>query len=936
MLIRKEIAFSVVVRLAVLVLLAGSTATGFGLGVLVPVGSVWKYLDNGSDQGTAWRALAFEDEGWAAGPAELGYGDGDEATELSFGTNAANKHVTYYFRHVFEILDATAITNVVVRFLRDDGGVVYLNGTEIFRSNMPPDPINYLTEADSSGTSSTTFFSTNVNPGLLVTGANILAVEVHQASRSSSDLSFNLELLGSGANEAPAVHIASPTRNAVFPGPGDILVRVDATDEDSGVSQVELFVGNQRIAEWTNAPYEAVWTNNWPGSHTLSAIARDDAGLATKSQPVRVVIGSGASGNLALVPAGSEWRYLDDGSNQNTAWRMPGYNDANWKAGRAQLGYGDGDETTIVSYGTNANSKFITTYFRRQFDVQNLSAVSALIVKLLRDDGAVGYLNGTEVFRNNMPGGAIGYLTLASSALGGDDEDAFVRMGINRTFLQPGQNLLAVEVHQAGTNSSDISFDLELLGSDLPSIVRGPWLQCATPTSVIVHWRTDIASGSAMRYGVSPGNLDRSVQRSALVTGHELRVTNLEPNTVYYYSIGTPAGAVLAGPDIFFKTPPPVGKPLATRIWALGDSGTANIDAENVRDAYYRGRGSAYTDLCLLLGDNAYNSGLDSEYQRAVFEMYSRLLPQMVVWPTVGNHETDQSSTFDGTIPYYQIFTLPRNGEAGGIASGTEAYYSFDYANIHFVCLDAMTSSRLPTGPMLTWLEEDLASTGQEWIIAFWHHPPYSKGSHDSDASVRQTEIRENIVPILESYGVDLVLCGHSHAYERSFPLRGHYGRSSTLAAGMIRDPGDGRPDSDGAYLKAAAADGTLYIVAGSAGKVSGGSLNHPAMFLSLNRLGSLLLEINGGRLDAKFIRETGAIEDYFTMEKVHLRIGRSGNQTRISWPASASQFRLQTSLTLSNPSWNNFNQVPVSVGDELVVTNGFSDDVRFYRLVRP
>jgi hypothetical protein len=912
-------------------------ARGFGLGVLVPAGSVWKYLDNGTDQGTAWRALDFEDEGWAEGPAELGYGDGDEATELSFGTNAASKHITYYFRHVFEVLDAASITNVEVGFLRDDGGIVYLNGTEIFRSNMPNGPINYLTRASSSGSSSTAFFRTNINPALLVRGQNILAVEVHQSSSSSSDVSFNLELLGSGAKEAPVVRIASPLRNAVFPSPTNILVTVEATDVDSPIAQVELFVGNKKIGDWTSAPYVAMWTNNWAGSHTLTAIARDTTGLATKSQPVRVVIGSGVLGNTVLLPAGSEWRYLDDGSNEGMGWRTASFNDSSWKLGRAQLGYGDGDETTSVSYGTNANNKFVTTYFRRRFEVADPADVSALIAKLLRDDGAVGYLNGTEVFRNNMPAGTITYLTLASGALGGDDEDEFVRIPINRTLLRAGENLLAVEVHQASTNSSDLSFDLELLGSDLPRIVRGPWLQSATPTSVIVRWRTDVAATAAVRYGTVAGNLDRLVQRGTLATEHELRVTNLEPNTIYYYSIGTPAGAVMGGPEMFFRTPPVPGSREPTRIWVLGDSGTANVNAENVRDAFYAFRGSAHTELCLLLGDNAYNAGLDSEYQRALFEMYSRVLPQMLLWSTVGNHETDQSSTFDGTIPYYQVFTLPRNGEAGGVPSGTEAYYSFDHANIHFVCLDVMTSSRAPNSAMLAWLEEDLASTDQEWIVAFWHHPPYSKGSHDSDTSTRQTEIRENIVPILDNYGVDLVLCGHSHAYERSFPLRGHYGFSSTLTAGMIRDAGDGRADSDGAYMKTKAEDGTVYVVAGSAGKVSGGSLDHPAMFLSLNRLGSLFLEIAGDRLEAKFIRDTGMIEDYFTIQKSpRLRIVRVGSEAVIAWPASASDFRLQSTPTLLVPNWRSFGPMPVVSGGELVVTNGLNDPARFYRLVRP
>src|SRR4029450_1136767 len=114
------------------------------------------------------------------------------------------------------------------------------------------------------------------------------------------------------------------------------------------------------------------------------------------------------------------------------------------------------------------------------------------------------------------------------------------------------------------------------------------------------------------------------------------------------------------------------------------------------------------------------------------------------------------------TGPYYDIFTLPRNAEAGGVASGTEAYYSFDYGNIHFICLDSFDTPRSATGAMAQWLQRDLADTTQDGIIAFWHHPPYSKGSHDSDTQTPLIEMRQNFLPILEAGGVDLVLSGHS------------------------------------------------------------------------------------------------------------------------------------------------------------------------------
>ena len=172
-----------------------------------------------------------------------------------------------------------------------------------------------------------------------------------------------------------------------------------------------------------------------------------------------------------LVPAGAIWKYLDNGSDQGSAWRDPGFNDALWAANAAQFGYGDGGEVTVISYGPIATNKYITTYFRHAFDVADPSLYAGLTISLLRDDGAVVYLNGREVFRSNMPAGAINYRTRASANIGGADESTFYPTAVSTTNLASGRNLLAVEIHQASTNSSDVSFDLELVGSARPVIV---------------------------------------------------------------------------------------------------------------------------------------------------------------------------------------------------------------------------------------------------------------------------------------------------------------------------------------------------------------------------------------------------------------------------------------------------------------------------------
>jgi len=360
-------------------------------------------------------------------------------------------------------------------------------------------------------------------------------------------------------------------------------------------------------------------------------------------------------------------------------------------------------------------------------------------------------------------------------------------------------------------------------------------------------------------------------------TEHEVMLTRLTASTTYRYAIFGDGKLRADGGAMPFRftTAPVVGGGGRVRVWVIGDSGTANTNAAAVRDSYERFTGTNRTDVWLMLGDNAYPDGTDAEYQKAIFQMYTNLLPRCVLWPTLGNHDARSASSATQTGPYYDMFTLPTLAQAGGVASGTEAYYSFDYGRIHFVCLDSEDSQRSKSGAMATWMRHDLASTRQDWVVVFFHHPPYTKGSHDSDnvrdSAGRMRDMRENLLPLLESAGVDLVLTGHSHSYERSFLLDGHYGASKTLEAGMIKDGGDGREDGRGIYRKSGVVrgrQGTVYAVSGSAGQTSGGKLNHPVMVVSLNVLGSMVLDIEAGRLDARFLDDRGETRDWFSMSK--------------------------------------------------------------------
>jgi hypothetical protein len=588
--------------------------------------------------------------------------------------------------------------------------------------------------------------------------------------------------------------------------------------------------------------------------------------------------------DVLVSPFEVSWKYLDNGTDPGTGWRfppsrIPPFDDSSWATGLAPLGYGYGEVVTVTGTGAPTGNA-ITSYYRTTFNINQVNFYDYLDLNVVGDDGMVVYINGQEVLRHNLPAGKITSQTAANSELEvGSIYDAVVTASVSPTgVLRRGVNTVAVELHQASTSSPDAVFALGLSGHYAPIksgfFDRGPYLQMITPTSAVVRWGTTIKNNSVVRFGTNPAALDRTVNMARPTFYHEVKLKNLKPDTKYYYTIGTSTDVISGGLDHFFQTQPLVGTAKPTRIWVIGDSGRNNQNQRDTYQAYLNYTGSTYTDLWLLLGDNAYYNGTDQEYQNGFFNIYNTMLHQTVVWPSLGNHDGYSVDTPAQNGPYYNMFTLPTKAEAGGIASGTEAYYSYNYGNIHFVVLDAFDVDRSPGGAMAQWLEADLAANQADWLIAYWHHPPYSKGSHNSDTEIELIEMRENIVPILEAHGVDLVLSGHSHNYERSKFVQGHYGYSNTYSDGLFAlDVGSGNPLFGApAYTKAHPAvphGGTVYAVVGTAAEAGGGTINHPVMYQSFNRLGTMVLDVDHLTLSAKFIDELGVVQDAFTLQKV-------------------------------------------------------------------
>ena len=427
-------------------------------------------------------------------------------------------------------------------------------------------------------------------------------------------------------------------------------------------------------------------------------------------------------------------------------------------------------------------------------------------------------------------------------------------------------------------------------------VVRDAYLQQLTSDSVLVVFRTEMAFASdpIVEYGTTPLAFDSTATGYSMVppSGMGARdkivpITGLAPETTYYYRFGTVSDGVLGGGSEThrFTTAALVGSTQPFSAWVLGDSGTAEPKQLAVRDAMLVELDGVPPDLFIHVGDIAYEAGTDAQYTQRFFSTYSEILNRAPFWPTIGNHDADSANSMGQTGPYFEGYFLPTAAQLGGVASGTEAYYSFDHHNVHFIMIDTAEGDLYPPSIMLDWVIADLSNTLADWVVAVFHHPPYSKGSHDSDDGTdsggRMVLAREFLVPLLEAGGVDLILSGHSHSYERSRLIQGAFGfgtvpnmatpdYATLLAGGHILQAGDGNPYGDGPYTKppGVIAPGEVCIVAGHGGRSISGPGGHPVMAIDEFENGSCLLRVDGDLLWVENLRGDGSLTDRVALSK--------------------------------------------------------------------
>lgn len=333
-------------------------------------------------------------------------------------------------------------------------------------------------------------------------------------------------------NVPPSVTVTNPAPGSVyFVGTMVTNVSASATDTDGSIVRVEFLLDGALFATDTTSPYAFDLCDITAGPHTLSAVAVDNAGghttntisiSATNPPAISVIVSNGAA-----------WKYLDNGSDQGTAWHLLAFDDSSWSNGVAELGYGDAPgrpERTTVGFGPQTTNKYPTTYFRKAFNVGNPADYASLNLNVLADDHFIVYLNGVEVFRD-MTNAVVTFATVGGGAVAHDGV-VYTNAILATSALIAGPNIVAVEVHQDSVGSSDISFDLMLWGnaSAGPSLTIVPF----SPTQVTVSWQGDATGYTLQGNSVDVGNTGAWVDIGSVIAGAGSTTVTTSPDIKFF------------------------------------------------------------------------------------------------------------------------------------------------------------------------------------------------------------------------------------------------------------------------------------------------------------------------------------------------------------------------------------------------------------------
>jgi len=477
----------------------------------------------------------------------------------------------------------------------------------------------------------------------------------------------------------------------------------------------------------------------------------------------------------ALIRIGETWQYYKARDARSTArpgWQLPSFNDRRWESAPSGYVFDDPKSQSLLRPGRHPGY----AYIRKSFTIAAPAKIKSLVLRVEFERAFIAYLNGTEVAREPKVGALRQILRtevargFPTSLEGQFDLSRFVGL------LKPGENVLAIE----GPFSTEGSIAVPITASLLANFTRGPFIQNATTNSMQVIWRTLLPGDSTVYYGTGTNlNLRRYDARPK--TDHVLTLTNLLPGQPYSYAVRSETGTdVMTSEPQQFKTSSDSGP---VQFIAMGDSGQGTWGQWRMSEVIR----AANPDLVLHCGDLVYQGFNDRTVDWRLFNYYQ---PQMATTPyfmAVGNHDLnccvgdgapDYSPTnwFLNATNFQNSFYLPTNS-----VTGTEHFYSFDAGDAHFVALynpwfadyDFARDSQ-----QFGWFTNDLAHSDKPWKFIFMHMPLATSGAHfdrdDNTNSLNDSaELMKLILPAAERYGVQLVLGGHDHNFERFAPTNG-------------------------------------------------------------------------------------------------------------------------------------------------------------------
>ncbi len=369
----------------------------------------------------------------------------------------------------------------------------------------------------------------------------------------------------------------------------------------------------------------------------------------------------------------------------------------------------------------------------------------------------------------------------------------------------------------------------------VPGLLDGPVVGRVTTSSATIAWRTGTAEIGVLEWGADTG-YGSTAADTIPTTDHRFDLAGLGSSPSFHYRIHLAAnddvstvGPALADHEVRLAPPDPA---TPFRMAAVGDSGAGSAEESGIEAEIE----AADPELVLHTGDIAYGRGSNEQVETRFLDPYATLLDHVPLYASLGNHDVE---TGNGA-PLLAAVALPTNS-----TDGSSHFYSFDWGPVHAVALDS-NASLAPGGAQLTWLDADLGASRAVWKIVFFHHPPYSSSKHGSNLA-----IRDALTPVLDRHHVDLVLNGHDHDYERSFPMAAGQIASSDAGPGYVNPPG------------------TIFVVTGGGGQTLYPAGHSDFTVVSESTFHFVEIDVAGGSLQATAIRLDGSTLDRFAITKI-------------------------------------------------------------------